>query len=139
MVGGARFTQAEQLGRADFSRHQATAPASNCAGTVFVRIAAPIGPRGESRILEAESVPFAGALKREKNMLQVFAERFRRCVRALVLPVVVLALIFAAPSGAFAADDSPLIEAAKSGDTAEVERLLAGGAEVDHQGAAAKP
>ena len=67
-------------------------------------------------------------------MLQVLAERFRFCVRALVLPVVVLAVIFAAPFGAFAADaDNPLIEAAYSGDTAELERLLAGGADVDHQ------
>ena len=67
-------------------------------------------------------------------MLQAFSRKFRRCVRALVLTVVALAVIFAAPVGALAASNSPLIEAAKSGDTAEVVRLLAGGAGVDHQG-----
>ena len=74
------------------------------------------------------------ALKLEKSMLQVSAEKIRQWVRALVFPVVVLAVIFATPIGAFAADaDNPLIKAAYSGDTAELERLLAGGADVDHQ------
>ncbi len=67
-------------------------------------------------------------------MLQAFAEKCRRWIRALVLPVAVLALMFAAPTGAFAAGiDIQFIEAAESGDTAEVERLLAGGADVDHR------
>ncbi len=79
-------------------------------------------------------------------MLQAFAEKFRRCVRALVLPVVVLAVIFAAagcdkdaaevtphPYFGDASANSPLINAAYSGDTAEVGRLLAGGADVNYQ------
>jgi serine/threonine-protein phosphatase 6 regulatory ankyrin repeat subunit B len=75
-------------------------------------------------------------LKQEKNMLQAFAENFRRCVRAFVLPVVVLAVIFAATGcdEDAAVVNSQLIEAAKSGDTAEVERPLAGGADVNYQG-----
>ena len=69
-------------------------------------------------------------------MLQAFGKTFRRCVRALVLPVVVLALIFAAPTGAFAVGaDGQLIEAANSGDATAVERLLAGGADIDHRSA----
>ena len=67
--------------------------------------------------------------------MQAFGERLHRFVRALVVPVVALAVIFAAPTGGFAAEaESRLIEAAQSGDTVRVERLLAGGADVDHQG-----
>ena len=67
-------------------------------------------------------------------MLQAVAEKFRRCVRALVLPVVVFAAIFAAPIGGFAAEvDSQFLAAAVSGDTAKVERLLAGGADINYK------
>ncbi len=67
-------------------------------------------------------------------MLQAVAERFRRCVRALVLPVLVLALIFAAPTSAFAADtDELLIIAVASGNTADVEFLLDDGVDVNHR------
>ncbi|MEE8453152.1 MAG: hypothetical protein V3R90_00035, partial [Limibaculum sp.] len=49
--------------------------------------------RAKSRTPEAQSAPFAGALKREKNMLQALAHKFHRCARAILLPVVVIAVI----------------------------------------------
>jgi ankyrin repeat protein len=85
------------------------------------------------------------ALKQEKNMLQVFAEKFRRYVRALALPVVVLAVIFAALNGCAGSAERQLNEAAESGDAvneaaesgdaAAVERLLAAGADIEHRNA----
>jgi hypothetical protein len=81
--------------------------------------------------MEAQSAPFAGALKRKKNILQAFSQKYRRLVRALVLTVAVLAVIFATPNGAFAAEaERQLLWAAGTGDAAAVKRLLAGGAEV---------
>jgi ankyrin repeat protein len=66
--------------------------------------------------------------------LQAIAKIFRRFVRALVLPVVVLALIFAAPTNAFAADTDDLLSiAAASGNTADVEFLLDDGVDVNHR------
>ena len=47
-------------------------------------------------------------------MLQAIAKIFRRFVRALVLPVVVLALIFAAPTNAFAAEVRDYVDWVKS-------------------------
>ncbi len=68
-------------------------------------------------------------------MLQVLAKKFRRCVWALVLPVVVLA----APTDAFAAViDLDLHKAAIVGDAAEVERLLASGANINFGGGSGK-
>ena len=67
-------------------------------------------------------------------MLQSLAEKFRGMVPALLLSAVVLAVTFAAPAGAFAAEaGSPLTKAAYSGDIEEVGRLLSGGADVNHR------
>ena len=66
-------------------------------------------------------------------MLKVLAEKFRYCIRALVVTVGVLAVMLTATTGAFASNsDNLLIKSAFHGEIAEVERLLASGADIDH-------